>query len=377
MKKTLIAVAALAATGAFAQVTVSGYIDRAYTMTNNTDNTKDLTGLSSAAGTTTLVISGTENLGGGMRAGFSVATDWADLGAITQDTAFHLTTGAATASQSGTFANSQSFVELGGAFGAVRLGTINNEVLTVATTVAAPAFSTGVGSAYSSSYSIFNGIGTGSTGFGGVVRNVTINDTGTGARGIRQANTIKYLSPNFNGFTVNAGIAPKNDNNPTAGGDTVGVTDLSVNYANGPLAVSYASLKYEVGSNGVSNGNLTAGTDSTMSLLAASYAISKDLKVHAGLGTSKGLNDAVDTSSTQVGVSYAATPMIDVMAQYARVDDKASTNDDRTLLGLGADYKLSRSTRLYVRYDSINWNTNNTVLGSEQTRLAVGTSVRF
>lgn len=377
MKKSLIALAALAATGAFAQssVTLSGYIDRGYTMTNNSNDTKDVNTVSSSAGTTSVVISGTEDLGKGLKAGFLVATDWADLAGTNQNS----TATTASSIQTGGFANGQSYLELASGFGSLRLGAVNNEILTAATAVAAPAFSTAVGSAYSSAFSTHNGMGTGTTGSGGIVTLVAAGNTGAGARGIRQANTIKYISPSFSGFQVALGYAPKNDVNGT--GATVGVTDFSLRYTNAALDVMYAAVKYEVGSALTTawvNGGLTNGSDSTQQLLAASYAITSALKVHAGLGRSSSSDNlGVDANSRQIGVSYAVTPAIDLMAQIANVDDNSTANADRRMTGLGADYKFSKNTRAYVRYDNIDYNTNLTASGSQQTRTAVGLSVKF
>jgi len=126
MKKTLIAIAALAATGAFAQstVTIDGYFDRGYVTTNNSNNTKDTKAVGSNAGTTTIGIKVSEDLGAGLKMGLSVNTDWADLGGLAQGTVV---------AQSVAFANSQSFAELSDAkMGTLRLGTINNEILTAA-----------------------------------------------------------------------------------------------------------------------------------------------------------------------------------------------------------------------------------------------------
>ena len=56
MKKSLVALAALSATAAMAQVTLDGYMDRAYTNTSNTLSTKNAKTIGSQAGTTTFGI---------------------------------------------------------------------------------------------------------------------------------------------------------------------------------------------------------------------------------------------------------------------------------------------------------------------------------
>lgn len=280
-------------------------------------------------------------------------------------------------SQTGAFANSQSFIDISGAFGTVRAGSINNEVLTAATGVASPAFSTGVGSVYSSSWSIHNGYGTGTTGAAGIVTKTALGADKGGVRGIRQANTIKYISPNFNGFTVALGYAPKNDVGGTT--DLVGVTEMSARYRNGPLDVMYASIKYDVGSNAPAQGSLTASSDNTNSILGASYQVLPTLKLHAGYGQSKAsANSIANSKSQQVGVTWNATSAIDVMLQTAKVDDKNSTGYDRKMVGLGVDYKFSKTARAYLRYDDLKLNDGGTVTaGDSIKRTAVGISKSF
>jgi predicted porin len=355
---------------------MAGYFDRGYTVTNNTNNAKDAKGVSSSAGTTGLRISGVQDIGQGLRAGFLITTDFADLAGANQDS----TATTASSIQTGGFNNSQSYLEvISKDIGTLRLGTVNNEILTATTAVAAPAFSTGVGSAYSSSWSTHDGYGTGVTGSGGIVAATALSATGAGSRGIRQANTIKYVSPNFSGATFAYGMAPRNSTSVVGTVDTVGVTDMSLRYAAGPLDVMYASLKYDVGTGAAApaNGALTAGTTNTQTMLAASYAVLPTLKLHAGSGKSKAsVTSLANSSSTQYGVSYTMGNIV-IMAQTAKVDDKNTTAYDRKMTGLGADYNFSKTTRAYVRYDSLNLNTATASSGSEIKRTAIGISQSF
>jgi predicted porin len=365
---------------AFAQssVTIDGYFDRGYTTTNSTLNTKDFKGISSSAGTTTIGIKGTEDLGGGMKVGFSVNTDWSDLGALTQDSALTL---GATPTQAGTFANSQSFLDLSDAkIGTLRLGSPNNDTLTNATGVASPAFSTGIGSAYSSSWSVHNGMGTGVTGAGGLVSATALaasNVGGAGARGIRQANTIKYISPSIMGVVASYSTAKANSVSGTA--DTVGVTEGALRYTNGPLDVMYTSLEYKVGSGTApANGSLTAGTTSKQTLLGASYQVLPALKLHAGMGKSTASATTIaDSKSTQYGATYVVGKF-DVLAQVAKVNDNSSSNVDRKMTGLGVNYNFSKTARAYVRYDNLKMNeAYASTDGNSIKRTAIGVSKSF
>jgi predicted porin len=386
MKKTLVALAALAAVGAYAQTTVviDGYFDRGYRNVNNTLNTSDLTTVSSNAGTTTVGIKVRENLGGGLSVGGSVNTDWSDIGGASQSNGV-------AAAQSAGFANSQSFVDVTGNFGVIRLGAVNNYTLTNATAVATPAFSTGVGSSYSDQFSIANGMGTGTSGYGGtVVEQAAITNTANvGARAIRIANTVQYSSPSFNGVTAHIGITPQNNNKTAAGGqsNTVGVTEYALRYTAGPIDAMYTSIKYEVGSNGTRQSYMGATgaiatrditeTTNTQNLLGATYTVMPALKLHLGIGTFSSKTDTYKGKSTSFGATYT-TGAWDILAQVASVDDQSTTDVDRKMTGLGVNYNFSKTARAYVRFDDINFGDNKTAAdGSKQTRTAVGVSKSF
>jgi len=399
MKKSLVALAALAATGAMAQVTIDGYIDRGYLITNNSFNGADLRTVASNAGTTTIGLNFREDIGGGMIIGGQLNTDWSDIGGASQANGLNT-------SQASGFANSQSFADISGSFGTVRLGVPNNFTLTNATAVAAPLFSTGVGSSYSSSFSIANGLGTGTTGYGGTVTEANASSTAavTGARAIRIANTVQYSSPAMNGFSAHIGITPQNNNNTGSGSatgvnNTVGVKEYALRYTNGPVDAMYTSIKYEVGSLGVSQARFTAATTSTagtttatsavgntlisgsttstQNLLGASYAVNSALKLHAGLGSFDSASATNKGKSTQLGATYTSGNFV-FMGQMAKVDDTSTTNYDRKLTGLGVDYNLSKTSRVYLRYDDINYASNQTAFtGSSLKRTAVGISKSF
>ena len=379
MKKTLVALAALASVTAFAQstVTISGYFDRGWVKTDNSNNLRDSVGVGSNAGTTAIKISAVTDLGQGLKASFMSETNPGDLGSISQDGA--LTTSVST--QQGGFNNGESFLGLSGNFGEIRLGSPNNEILTTTTGVAAPGLSTGVGSTYSTGWSMFNGVGTGTTGAVGIVTASAISNSGSGVRAIRQANTIKYVSPSFNGLRFAYGMAGKVNNGSTSSIDSAGFTDMSVRYTNGPLDVMYASLKIDTNTTDTLNSQVSgtsvtaAGATYTHSMLGASYALGS-LKFHAGAGGTKSSDALVSTSGTTYGVSYTMG-QIDLMANIASANDKATTNNDRKMTGLGVNYNLSKTTRAYLRYDNLNYNTAASASGSDVKRTAIGVSTSF
>jgi len=374
MKKTLVALAAVAATGAFAQVSITGYFDRGYTVTDNTDNSKDFTGTSSSAGTTGFKMLATEDLGGGLKANLMISTDFADQGGATQDT-----TNTAVSAQSSGFANGETWIELSSAMGSVRLGTVATDLFIAASSIGG-ALGTGIGSAHSSSFSGFNGYGTGATGTVGLVKAQTTGATNAGVRTHRQANTIKYISPSFNGITFGYGVAPKNDANVASTVDTVGVTEYSVRYAQGAIDLMYAAVKYEVGQLSPAVGSLTANTNNTHTIFAGSYQINPSFKLHAALGASASSSATVvaDSASRALGLTWKATPMIDVMVQTGALTDNSTTAYNRGMTGFGVNYNFTKTTRAYFRYDNIDYYTNGTAAsGTSQVRNALGISKSF
>jgi len=393
MKKTLVALAALASVSAFAQTSVvlDGFIDRGYLTNNSTNDTADLKTIGSNSGTTTFGIKVREDLGAGLSAGISISTDWAENGGNTS------TSAVANAQGSG-FASGASFLDITStAFGTIRLGAPANFTGTNATSVASPAFSTGVGSHYSSAYSFAAGAGTGTSGRAGTVDFSGTNSataTNSGARAIRIANTIQYSSPSFNGASVHLGYTQGNNNvlaTTTLGaGNTPGVMETALRYTNGPIDAMYSTIKYTVGSNGMTqvvnvyaNGVLTLTTDtnaaqtSTQNLLGVAYTVMPGLKLNFGSGSYSSSGGVYQGSSKNYGGSYTMG-QFDLMVLTSATDDKGTTNFDKKMTGYGLNYNLSKQTRAYVRMDSLNYGANvAAVSGSAVKRTAFGISKSF
>ncbi len=337
-----------------------------------------------------MFIKGSEDVGAGNKVGFSIESDWKEFGGSSQ-------TASIAPAQAAGFANGESYVSLeNGGMGSLKLGAPNSFTLGNVTGVASPAFSTGVGSAYSTKWSIANGISTGADTYAGTAQYTASSATGVGSRSIRFANTIQYSSPVFSGFTAAFAYAAKN-NNVTAvpgNGNTVGMTEYALRYTNGPVDAMYTNVKFSVGSNGASQYTLTLlntpsailGTSkpltgnltSTQGMLGATYTVLPTLKLHAGLGQFSSSDNTAKGSSTQFGVTYIIGA-VDLMAQMASMNDKATSNFDRKMFGLGANYNLSKTARIYARYDELKTNSGvaaaNT--GDVVKRTAIGVSKTF
>jgi predicted porin len=211
MKKTLIALAALAATGAFAQVSVYGRLDIGYgnhTITNGATETK-LNGVESHNSVSSMWgIQGSEDLGGGLKANFKLEQD------------VYLANGNTGNSGSGNGAlnssgfNRTSTLGLSGAFGSVNFGRDYTPVFKL---VAAS--------------DIF-----------GLTRLSNINQAGVAVG--NTGNLIAYSTPNFSGFQANLGYINQ-DGSTTASDTKVSGTHLTATYANGPLSLGRGSGKVE------------------------------------------------------------------------------------------------------------------------------------
>jgi len=392
MKKTLVALSALASVSAFAQTTVviDGYIDRSYLTTNSSNDLADTKTIAGAAGTTTLGIKVNEDLGKGLTAGLSINTDWAELGGATA-------AAQVVGSQGSGFANSQSFMHITSKdMGTLRLGAPNTFTLTNATGISAPAFSTGVGSQYSSAYGIAAGAGTGTTGRAGTVdfsgtNSATVSNNVS--RAIRISNTIQYSSPSFNGASVHVGYTQGNNNQTVSGtvGNTPGVQETALRYTNGPIDAMYSTIKYTVGSNGMTQSVLSvastgittivadtnAAQTSTQNLLGVSYAVMPTLKVNFGSGTYSSSTGTYQGSSKNYGATYNMG-MMDFMVLMSATNDTTSVNIDKKMTGYGFNYNLSKQTRAYVRMDNLNYGSNVVASsGSTVKRTAFGVSKSF
>lgn len=328
MKKTLIAIAALAATGAFAQstVTISGLLDMGYLSTTTqatatADNKVQTFGMNNT-GTSAVNISITEDLGGGMRASGFLETNPQVNGSAT-GTGPLLAAGATiNGDATSTFAGGQRFVGLSGDWGGVKLGAPNSAVLQAA--AGSQPFGTAMGGGYSSTFSV--------TGMG------------AGVRDIRSANSMRYDTPVIGGFSGSYTLSFNNKDNTNTDTST-GATVLGLNYSAGPLNVMYANGGYK---NGGTANNLTS-----LNTLTANYtfgATTVYVGVHNARLEAAGVQTA-KTSATNLAVKHAmgATTLLANMAK--RTDKQTAVADNGDVTGLGADYALSKRTNLYGRYE--------------------------
>ena len=296
MKKSLIALAALASTAAFAQssVTVYGKIDQGFARSIGSTVTE----VKEASGSR-LGFRGTEDLGGGLRANFQI------------EHRFSPDSGAANA----TFWNGRSIVGLQGGFGRVDIGRDY-----------AAAFWTALGA------DVF--------GYDGVAANAAIAGA-NGNQTVRMANVVSYTSPSVGGFTVQGSAALKE-----AGAKNG--SSLRLAYANGPISASFATERglagqkyngfgaaYNMGAATVnaliSRGEAATGVESDGVLLGLVVPMGA-LTLKASYATLE-VNDVKTVNQFGLGMRYALSKRTDIYSSFAN-NSKRTSNKSGFELGL-------------------------------------------
>ena len=304
-KIALISAAFLAvATGqsqAQSSVTVFGVADVAVTHTSASAVSKDQL-LSDGNTSSRLGFRGTEDLGGGMKAGF-----WLE-GALAIDSPGSLTL------------QRRSTVELSGSFGEVRLGRDYVPTFTNLTVAHHPFGTNGLGNAGQLFYPVAAGGTTSST-------------------HVRSNNGINYFSPVVGGFQANVMYAfgEKLSNAGATKQDDTYVGGR-VSYANGPLNLALATgkTKYATG-------------DYTQSNFAANYQLG-DAKLMYLWGENK--VGVTKTTSNMVGVQYKVSETGEIRAAYTDLKAVGVAND-ATQVAIGYVHNLSKRTALYTNYSVV------------------------
>ncbi len=384
MKKSLVALAALAATGAFGQssVTLSGTFDLSVQNAKN-DVTSATTMAKNGMASSRIQFAGTEDMGKGMKANFICDTT------LTPNAGLGYTSGASASSASNTAATATAslcdrtgLVGVAGGFGSVSLGGDYTPLFRL-TGVADPFGTNGVASWYNLAGTIVRGAGVVGTSL--TTASIGADYTSTVASGTsasylnpffatlapaaatgvqdsrtvgsvnatRANNTVIYTSPTFNGISFSAmhiidGVAGSNTTGKQGAGHSV-----RARYDAGPLtlAVGQQSIKHStstttvadidtmllVGSYDLGMAKVTFGyqTQEFVSLKGTDTILG--LVVPMGAGTIKATyaTKSVDTADNtgafgakQLGLAYiyALSKRTDVYAQYGRVKNDADSS---------------------------------------------------
>jgi predicted porin len=341
MKKTLIAIAALAATSAFAQssVTIYGIMDVGPNVVKSTNAAGDTTtttaaNASGAWASNRLGFMGTEDLGGGMKANFQ----------------YELGLGASVNGALGTTAARQSFAGLSGNFGSVTVGRQYNPAFSVNA-----ALDAGAANNLSAGRTVYGANGGAASGAYDIITTA------------RTDGMVVYTTPTMGGFT--AKVSSSNISTDTAGVETgAKVMGGSLVYSNGPLMVA-------AGVNNVDKVN--AAGDRDESIFGATYMLGNaTLLVSTGSAKTKNAAGAESDKkeATQVGIRYPFGA-ISTFASYGTQTNTAAGAAAVKSTGYqaGAMYNFSKRTGLYAAYGSNKNDTGNAKL----SELAIGVRHSF
>lgn len=351
MKKSLIALAVLAASGAaMAQSTVTlyGIIDT-YLQSGTVENALNAT---AASVTTTKLESGSvngsrwglkgaEDLGGGMKANFQL------------ESGFSNDTGAA--GQGGLLFGRHAWVGLSGDFGAIRFGRTptpffdnegNDDTL--------------LNSGLSAQQNVFRT----ANGYNTAV-------FGLGTYTLRTNNSIRYDMPAVSGFNgaISYSLNERVDK-------ALSVTSFDLAYAAGPLGVTLAYQKEAT--DYVTTAKPANYADLNVLRLSGQYNLGA-VVLKAGYGKAGNVLtvSGADTTESTVGFDFPATAALTLTAGYARSSDNVTAGDaTRTAYALGGKYVMSKRTFLYFGYE----NGKQELTGrpdAKQTLLAAGMQHRF
>jgi predicted porin len=291
MKKTIVAAAVaavIAAPAAFADVKISGQITAEY---------KDASGADAElVEASDIVISGSEDLGNGMKVSFKLA-----------GSPDSMTAGQASAG--GAIGEDDRYISLSGDFGTVQFGRYEQLISAKGSDIANSLASSEV---------------------------ISIEEkTGLGQRGNQG---VRYTSPNFNGVTVAAGGFMDGFDGDTAGADDFDVTEMMVSYSNAGLTVSFTSenndidsldtdviaAKYTMGDLTVAMTDLDSSTDANdATIVAAKYTMGNNSIAGAYMASH-------GTAANEGDFTLKATHMMSKSTSVwvgVESDDSASTND--------------------------------------------------
>jgi predicted porin len=386
MKKTLVALAALVSVTAFAQTSVKllGNIDAGYQSNDYKGN--KISGINNNGSATSQIdIEVIEDLGGGLKAKVWLESDINPV-AAQANSGFASSIKSGTDAGGGSWLNSEQKVGLAGNFGEVAVGVVNNK--TLAANGTGQPFGTAIASGYGSIIKASAGV------------------AASTASVVRFDNSVRYDTPVVNGFSGSVYyVAKQAVSNGKANYSTTlgafskaGINEYSVNYSNGPVNATYviqqADYNGVVTPGAVDYNTATAGvptavagtaltTKSSLKTLSANYA----WNAFTFGATTQSLKDdastnAVNTKATLGSVKY--TMGATMLGLTSGSLTNSVTNSKSTFLGYGAQYQLSKTTRVYAQFETLNDDggtvaavTGYTEVGTKRTRSGLGVNVAF
>jgi len=336
MKKSLVALAALAVIGAASAqstVTIGGQLDAGIRSQKSSVSAlgKTTTEAGGISGASRLWIIGSEDMGGGNKANFRL----------------EMQPGMDTGATNASLFNRGAWLGLSGAWGETRLGRQGTTAIGLICTVD----QSGCYSGFSGGGILFAGNGTQSRWISANVgRGQTAGGTMAQANAgdfTRVVNGVTYLTTNMSGFTGQVQYAFGGAANTQANGNG-SVWGLNANYAQGPL---FVGLTYQKAA-----ADATVNATGKMTTLGATYDLG--MAKLGGIYQSEAASGAVAYSSAKAWALTATFP-VGAAAPYLKVGQHKTNgvgafgnvnSADSQIFNLGTYYSLSKRTRLYADY---------------------------
>jgi len=361
MKKTLVALAAVSAVSAFAQVTMTGVMDAGY-QSGKEYGADAKTVVQNGSRTTAIKFISVEDLGGGLKAKFQFEADPAITAAAgnNNNTPYAVPAAGLTANgtaqvtasknqaaaQSGLVGAGYNYVMLESAtLGSIEFGTINTNTL-AAQGLGAQKFGTAIGSGYKKIWADLT----------------------------RYENAWSYKTPVFNGFSATYLYGVGNDSQYGSTTTIIlrrpTVNELGLNFDQGPVSVKAAILTSTTSANEAAVSSTAAAASNvktSYNTLAATYDFGvakvgwgyQTTKSNAGLDTS-----LLDHSANLKATMYTVTAPVGAVTLLANIGSRTTNNNGgasavqtalngqkSTFTGLGAHYNFSKNTYAYYLYE--------------------------
>jgi len=363
MKKHLIAlaVAGVVSVPAMAQnVSISGVLDTGIGGDSHTAGAAgattrktSITGIANRNTTSVMNFAGSEDLGGGLKAGF-----------------FH---NVALTTQAGGFAARDTWVSLSGGFGEVKIGRFTPGFETVSA-----AYSQGGGTSLTAGTAdfMFGGATTARNDVAGTEQAGTrVNYTEIG-RGAGGAGVLQYTTPTMNGLYAVLGHANNSNDDSGRVNKARGTqNELAVNYSAGPISIGAGILNHTASVEGTA-----ASTEVDMMSLGASVTLDGIILRVGYLNRQEKLSttgqSTVDADTTTVGVSVplsgAASAYLTAFSGADAGTGENPTNRDLSGYQAGFQYNLSKRTNVYALYGENKYEGPSVVTSSKVTGTSVG-----
>ena len=337
MKKHLIAaaVAGALAVPAMAQVTLSGYLEAGYESVDHKTAASEFEGFTGANmfGSNRIVISGSEDLGGGLKAGFRM------------EAGLNIASGAMGGNSNNQAASTTPMfdrgaeVNLSGAFGTIAIGKLDHKGIE------------------DNDASVVGNISL----FGGSVE--------AGGAAADANGSIRYTSPEMSGFSVNVSYAPEDN----------GATALAKS-AHGGITAYQLTGKIGAANIKLGGGTVKSATAGTGDTKVMGLGLTYDLgmaQVSFSMQQQDNPGTTADADEMILSVKVPLSGGLDVRANYSQVDVDGASASDRDLYTVAVVKALSKRTNAYVYYQDTGFDLAATAATSDTSKFGLRVSHSF